>query len=79
MALSFVGNDFWQKLADLRKDLEAIEDTNKVVLNKNGEEKIFKTNVSISRLAKPFKIKFYFKKQKACVGIANALMVISPS
>eukprot|EP00112_Aurelia_sp_Birch-Aquarium-sp1_P009763 Seg212.6 transcript_id=Seg212.6/GoldUCD/mRNA.D3Y31 product="Meiotic recombination protein SPO11" protein_id=Seg212.6/GoldUCD/D3Y31 len=49
MASACVGNDFWQKLADLKKDLEAIEDTNKVVLNKDGEEKIFKTNVSISR------------------------------
>ena len=54
MASACAGNDFWQNLADLKKDLETIEDTNKVILNKDGEEKIFKTNVLISRLAKFF-------------------------
>ena len=54
MASACAGNDFWQNLADLKKDLEAIEDTNKVVLNKDAAEKIFKTNGLISRLAKLF-------------------------
>ena len=50
---SFIGplisSEFWSKLETLKKNLESIEATNLIVLERNANKNILKTNKAVTR------------------------------